>query len=57
MFFLKCMLLSLVIGVVGGIICGILFPESEEEKQRRLMKKNRRKKPYKFRSSGELLIE
>ena len=55
--FLTIIFLSIVIGVVGGIVCGIFFPESEEEKQRRLMKKNRRKKPYKFRSSGELLIE
>ena len=55
--FLTTIFLSIVIGVVGGIVCGIFFPESEEEKQRR---KRKEKKSFwwhmwhdsNFRSSG-----
>lgn len=44
--FLTTIFLSIVIGVVGGIIGGIFFPESEEERVKRLMKKNRRKSTH-----------
>ena len=38
--------IGLLISIVVGVIGGIFWPESEEEREKRLMKKNRRKSTH-----------